>query len=437
MKWLWIGLFVLSLIGLSKSQGNQWDPEDLKVIQERLELFMRKENSKKYQELALEWNDIWQNRTHQHPYKNPGPDVAITMEDLKRGKFKDGSKIPTGEYNGMVKEGNGKGPLGKFKFGSFPNAAKFLRLGFHDCLKYKDGTFGIDGCDGCLNPKYINYKLPNYGTANGNVKGNPVVGETDNNNLLQTADVLEEIYTNKDWPVLENGKTLSKSMKDKGYSRADLWAFAAVVAVQHGIHQNNYACNPDIQKTCSQNCGHIRRHEGEDCYIDWEIKKVKKLLEFRTGRRDCTPDVDQKVKRWRPYFSDRAEIHPNFHANGSTILAFYEDNFGFNDKEAIALNAGAHSMGKFSPAASYLTYFWTKDQHLMLNNQVLRNLSNKTKSYFIDCPNLLIGDEYGQPAETLWKVNNRKRSDASNTALGTKPNRGVGPFQWVHSYNRY
>merc|ERR1719219_1466502 len=29
-----------------------------------------------------------------------------------------------------------------------PNGAKMLRLGFHDCLKYNDGT---GGCDGCLN----------------------------------------------------------------------------------------------------------------------------------------------------------------------------------------------------------------------------------------------------------------------------------------------
>merc|ERR550539_81392 len=29
-----------------------------------------------------------------------------------------------------------------------PNAPKFLRLAFHDCLKYTDGS---GGCDGCLN----------------------------------------------------------------------------------------------------------------------------------------------------------------------------------------------------------------------------------------------------------------------------------------------
>ena len=32
---------------------------------------------------------------------------------------------------------------------SLPNAAKMLRLGFHGCLKFSDGT---GGCNGCLNP---------------------------------------------------------------------------------------------------------------------------------------------------------------------------------------------------------------------------------------------------------------------------------------------
>ena len=36
-----------------------------------------------------------------------------------------------------------------------PNAAKMLRLGFHDCLKYKDGT---GGCDGCLNWEGVGFR---------------------------------------------------------------------------------------------------------------------------------------------------------------------------------------------------------------------------------------------------------------------------------------
>ena len=39
-----------------------------------------------------------------------------------------------------------------------PNAAKMLRLGFHDCLKYKDGT---GGCDGCLNWEGVGYRCVN------------------------------------------------------------------------------------------------------------------------------------------------------------------------------------------------------------------------------------------------------------------------------------
>ena len=35
---------------------------------------------------------------------------------------------------------------------SLPNAAKMLRLGFHGCLKFSDGT---GGCNGCLNNLHL------------------------------------------------------------------------------------------------------------------------------------------------------------------------------------------------------------------------------------------------------------------------------------------
>ena len=35
---------------------------------------------------------------------------------------------------------------------SLPNAAKMLRLGFHGCLKFSDGT---GGCNGCLNNQHL------------------------------------------------------------------------------------------------------------------------------------------------------------------------------------------------------------------------------------------------------------------------------------------
>ena len=43
--------------------------------------------------------------------------------------------------------------------------------------------------------------LTDFNTNKGQYKG-PDVTETDNNGLLWTADVLEEIYTNKDFPKM-------------------------------------------------------------------------------------------------------------------------------------------------------------------------------------------------------------------------------------------
>ena len=43
------------------------------------------------------------------------------------------------------------------------SAAKALRLGFHDCLKYKDGT---GGCDGCLNWEGMGFQVFKAGHKN-------------------------------------------------------------------------------------------------------------------------------------------------------------------------------------------------------------------------------------------------------------------------------
>ena len=73
-----------------------------------------------------------------------------------------------------------------------PNAAKALRLGFHDCIKYSDGT---GGCDGCLNWDGVGKRWTNFGQFNF-----PVVANTDNNGLEYLVDVLEHVYTNAKFP---------------------------------------------------------------------------------------------------------------------------------------------------------------------------------------------------------------------------------------------
>lgn len=118
-----------------------------------------------------------------------------------------------------------------------PNAPKALRLAFHDCIPYEDGS---GGCDGCLNPEGMNIDmLKKYDTDIDMFKG-PDITLTNNNGLFFIADILEEIYTNKDFPP-QAGK-LEVSMKESGKSRADFWAFAGLVAAHFGIETNNLAC---------------------------------------------------------------------------------------------------------------------------------------------------------------------------------------------------
>ena len=83
--------------------------------------------------------------------------------------------------------------------------------------------------------------LEYYDTNKGQYNG-PDVTVTNNNGLLQVADVLEEIYTNKDFPDRLGVPSLDVSMQESGKSRADLWAFATLMAAHMGIDKNNLAC---------------------------------------------------------------------------------------------------------------------------------------------------------------------------------------------------
>ena len=71
---------------------------------------------------------------------------------------------------------------------------KVLRLGFHDCIKYQDGT---GGCDGCLNWEGVGFRYDN--PVSGHWRW-PNVGETNNNGLALTVEILEGIYTDPNFP---------------------------------------------------------------------------------------------------------------------------------------------------------------------------------------------------------------------------------------------
>ena len=143
----------------------------------------------------------------------------------------------------------------------------------------------INGCDGCMGPTGMGV---DFGREHN--KDHPNVNRTNNNGLGFTADILEEIWTNPNFPKPKGDPIEGPSLKDRGVSRADLWAFASWLVVKIGVSNNNFACNNKENKIKGggpRNCGHVLDPYDENlCIIDWP-----RIPKFRTGRKDCT-EVD-------------------------------------------------------------------------------------------------------------------------------------------------
>ena len=71
----------------------------------------------------------------------------------------------------------------------------------------------------------------------------PTQRHTTNNKLQMSARSLELIYTDKNWPP--GAASLPESLKNSGKSRADLWQFAANVALEGTIERSDTSCRHD------------------------------------------------------------------------------------------------------------------------------------------------------------------------------------------------
>ena len=218
-----------------------------------------------------------------------------------------------------------------------PTAAKIVRLGFHDCLP-EDSTGA--GCNGCLNlkgvgNKYFIYKGCENPTTDytkylckyyeGGLRPQ-VQSETDNNNLFWVAAVLEDIYKNSLYGEVQS----SQSLFDAGKSRADLWAFAALVAVRYTLERNNEMCeNFEPTQGCSLNQGGpAPSNTRNDNFCSFDLAEPNFQPKFKTGRSDCVSDCSES---WAPDFCTKQhEIHPNPHGTGLETGAFMKDHFNLN-----------------------------------------------------------------------------------------------------------
>ena len=69
------------------------------------------------------------------------------------------------------------------------------------------------------------------------------VNETDNAGLFGVVNALEWIYTTTDWPFKE--ESMGASLQQLGKSRADLWQFAGLIALERALERANRACDLD------------------------------------------------------------------------------------------------------------------------------------------------------------------------------------------------
>lgn len=287
-----------------------------------------------------------------------------------------------------------------------PNIAKFVRLAFHDCIK--DSVSG--GCNGCLNFREMGVEGKGEDSQGCHKQQtcpkDSLEKRTDNNNLLWVARVLELLYTKASPPFATKSKKfrLPLSLRDSGKSRADLWAFAGLVAIELASQHNNNFCTNRGGGLCP---GQFDERSPPCNY-------TMPTLTFKTGRRDCIPDCTG-ADSFYGFCSTANEEHANPLGNGDDVTKYFKDSFNFTPRESIAL-LGAHTLGHANEQISgFRHYPWTSGgfEHV-LNNNYYKQMANlgmyriaKKRSH--GQPNwcnldvsTFIGDEHGNPIKSFW-----------------------------------
>jgi len=167
-----------------------------------------------------------------------------------------------------------------------------VRLGFHDCA---------GGCDGCLD-----FDAP----ANGG--------------LEPTVKLLDTLY---------------RTVYQHQMSRADFWAWSALLAVEKTTINNNKACQED------------------DC------RMPDLNFTYKWGRKDC---------RTSPRTAKGGNL-PGATFKHSQTMEYFAAEFGLNERETIAL-MGAHTLGGAHKGNSGYSGNWVKGDETRLNNNYYKNL---------------------------------------------------------------
>lgn len=194
-------------------------------------------------------------------------------------------------------------------------------------------------------------------------------------------------------------------MKPYDTSRADLWQFAANVALEKVINETNTLVCIDSEKYI---LNLDPNNEADKCEIN-----LSRPVPFRWGRIDCIPE---ESKKWTPYpfEATKVEKHSNPFATGTEIIKNLKEDFDFTAKETISLMT-LHGMSRLTKNfEQFLKYKWIggmrSDTRDTTNRGIFHRLYYKTlngKTYLGYGPSssmvpgrtgkILIGDRNGYP----------------------------------------
>lgn len=199
----------------------------------------------------------------------------------------------------------------------------------------------------------------------------------------------EQLYLDKDFP---SASDLEDSPKNLGISRADLWAFAGLVALDQVQSQTQEMClHNSYNYTCND--------WDTPCYSPFPNKATKL---FKTGRTDCEPKYPGT--KWE-YVATEKEAEPDRHGNGPTMAKYFGDNFGLSPRQGLAL-MGAHTIGQFSTFMEHIDYAWVRGQGDDARNELWNNEYYKTlvgnPSHVKD--KYCVGEMDGSAPEHTWSV---------------------------------
>ena len=317
-----------------------------------------------------------------------------------------------------------------------PMPSRVIRLAFHDCVSSWSGATAGEGdefgCDGCLywDDEEMSF-LYNEGiddevtdrTIKKDSFSYDIPKAATNNGLKTIVKALEYVYDDPTWPP--GAQQLEVSLKDSGKSRADLWQFAANVALELEIERANFACKYDVTNQQS-----AILEGGEDaCLI-----KLPRPIPFKFGRKDCISDGGHSEDQTAKYKTTNPETPFDHNGPSKDILDEMKRTFTLSKEESIALMA-VHSTApnkpnereniKYGWIGNYLSNMYYKYLAMVPTYMVEKGMNSIVPDNFV-----LRGDQDGNPVDgRRWTIHcwNQWKKQNGNEKF-------TGPFLFKPTY---